>query len=92
MGLTSNEPPKYSRLIELASSVTEPLQIDAISYASPGWIQMIGDWNPIKVLAEFISKWRAENTKREANRFKQQFPVSQKVVKQRGVGQGSYCV
>ena len=70
MGLTSNEPPKYSRLIELASSVTEPLQIDAISYASPGWIQMIGDWNPIKVLAEFISKWRAENTKREASRFK----------------------
>jgi len=72
MGVIGNEPPKYSRLIALASSVTEPLQIDAISYASPGWIQMIGDWNPLKVLADFISKWRAENTKREANRFKVQ--------------------
>jgi hypothetical protein len=31
---------------------------------------MIGDWNPLKVLADFISKWRAENTKRDANRLR----------------------
>jgi len=48
------------------------LRMDAISYASPGWIQMVGNWNPLKVLADFISKWRAENTKREANRIKSQ--------------------
>ena len=72
MGSIGTEPPKYSRLIELISSVTEPLQIDAISYASPGWIQMIGNWNPLKVLADLLSKWRAENTKREANRLKAQ--------------------
>lgn len=61
-------PTSYSRLIELTESVREPLQIDAISYSSPGWIQMIGDWNPLKILADFVTKWRAENTKREANR------------------------
>jgi len=64
--------PPYSKLIELSNSIVSPLRVDAISYASPGWIQLIGDWNPIKVLADFISKWRAENTKREANRLKAQ--------------------
>lgn len=70
MGFTGVPPPDFSRLLELTRSVVEPLQIDAISYASPGWIQMIGDWNPLKVIADMISKWRAENTKREANRMK----------------------
>jgi hypothetical protein len=26
--------------------------------------------NPLKVLSEFITKWRSENTKREANKMK----------------------
>ncbi len=70
MGVIASEPPGYSKLIDLANSVSEPLTIDAISYASPGWIQMIGDWNPLKVLADFISNWRSENTVREDNRRK----------------------
>lgn len=64
--------PPYSKLIELSNAIVVPLQVDAISYASPGWVQLIGNWNPIKVLADFVSKWRAENTKREANRLKAQ--------------------
>jgi hypothetical protein len=63
-------PPSFERVIELTRSVSQPLAVDAISYASPGWIQLIGDWNPLKVLSEFITKWRAENTKRDANRMK----------------------
>lgn len=62
----------YSSLIELSNSVAKPLHVDAIAYASPGWIQLIGSWNPLKVLADFVSKWRAENTKREANVLKAQ--------------------
>lgn len=70
MGTFGTQPPAYERLLDLTRSVSQPLQIDAISYASPGWIQLIGDWNPLKVLSEFITKWRAENTKRDANRMK----------------------
>jgi hypothetical protein len=41
------------------------LAIDAVRLESPGWIQIIGHLNPLKVIADFISKWRAENTKRK---------------------------
>ncbi len=41
-----------------------PLDIDGIKLESPGWVQVIGNLNPLKVIADFISKWRAENTKR----------------------------
>jgi hypothetical protein len=70
MGTFGVQPPSYEKLLELTRSVSQPLEIDSISYASPGWIQLIGDWNPLKVLSEFVTKWRAENTKREANRMK----------------------
>jgi hypothetical protein len=41
-----------------------PLAIDAIRIESPGWVQLFGSLNPLKVVADFISRWRAENTKR----------------------------
>jgi hypothetical protein len=72
MGTFGVQPPPYEKLLELTRSVSQPLLVDAISYASPGWIQLIGDWNPLKVLSEFITKWRAENTKRDANVMKYQ--------------------
>jgi hypothetical protein len=40
------------------------LSIDGIKLESPGWVQVIGNLNPLKVIADFISKWRSENTKR----------------------------
>jgi hypothetical protein len=70
MGVVGTPPPPFEKIIELTRSVSQPLIVDAISYASPGWIQLIGDWNPLKILSEFITKWRAENTKRDANRMK----------------------
>jgi hypothetical protein len=69
MGVFRTQPPSFERVLELTRSVSQPLVVDAISYASPGWIQLIGDWNPLKVLADFVTKWRAENTKRDANRM-----------------------
>jgi hypothetical protein len=54
-------------VIESALEVHKtPMFIDKILVESPGWIQMIGNLNPLKVIADFISKWRAENTKRES--------------------------
>jgi uncharacterized membrane protein len=38
--------------------------IDAVSIASPGWIQLVGQLNPLKTIADFITGFRAENTKR----------------------------
>jgi hypothetical protein len=71
-GTSGSDVPPYSKLIELSNAIVMPLQVDAISYASPGWIQLIGNLNPLKVIADFVSKWRAENTKREANWVKAQ--------------------
>ena len=70
MGFIGTPPPSFEKVIDLTRSVSQPLTVDAISYASPGWIQLLGDWNPLKVLSDFITKWRAENTKRDANRMK----------------------
>ena len=56
MGSFGTPPPPFEKIIELTRSVSQPLVVDAISYASPGWIQLIGDWNPLKVLSEFITK------------------------------------
>lgn len=43
-----------------------PLAIDAVRIESPGWLQVVGNLNPLKVIADFVSKWRAENTRRLA--------------------------
>jgi hypothetical protein len=40
------------------------LAVDTIHIGSPGWIQVLGSLNPLKVVADFVSSWRAENTKR----------------------------
>jgi hypothetical protein len=62
----------YSQLIEVCNSLVVPLTIDAIAYESPGWVQLIGALNPLKVIADFISRLRAENTKREQFRLSAQ--------------------
>jgi len=53
-------------LIE-AQGNTNDLRILRMQIASPGWIEVIGNLNPLKVLAEFISTWRHENTMRMQN-------------------------
>lgn len=54
-GSAGTDVPPYSKLIELANTLVAPLHVDAITYASPGWIQLIGNWNPLKVLADSVS-------------------------------------
>jgi hypothetical protein len=53
-----------STVIAAVEPLLLPLGIDALRLESPGWVQVLGNWNPLKVMADFISKWRAENTKR----------------------------
>jgi len=52
------------RVLAGIQPLVSSLDIDAIKLQSPGWLQVIGNLNPLKVIADFISKWRAENTKR----------------------------
>lgn len=54
----------FSDVILAVQPFLTPLTVDAIRVESPGWLQVIGNLNPLKVAADFISKWRSENTKR----------------------------
>lgn len=49
------------------------LIVDKIRYASPGWMELIGSLNPLKVIADIIRDWRKENTERL--RINQQFQL-----------------
>ena len=54
----------FSRVVAGVQPFVSPLGVDAIRLQSPGWLQIVGNLNPLKVIADFISKWRTENTKR----------------------------
>lgn len=54
----TGKPYELMRLNSLA------LRIKRINIASPGFLEIFGNLNPLKVIADFISKYRAENTKR----------------------------
>lgn len=49
---------------------SDELSIKRININSPGLLELFGHLNPIKVISEFITKWRHENTIRERDRSK----------------------
>jgi hypothetical protein len=60
------EPPEpLVRALAAVRPFVSALELDGIRMESPGWIQVLGHLNPLKTIADFISKWRAENTKRK---------------------------
>lgn len=59
----------FEALIALSKHFAPALCVRRISYASPGWLDVIGGWNPLKVIADAISEWRRQNTEREKNRL-----------------------
>ncbi|HKQ06136.1 MAG TPA: hypothetical protein VJ464_13455 [Blastocatellia bacterium] len=52
-------------LKSIAQGYTTDLYINSIEYSSPGWIEVIGNLNPLKILADVITSWRRENTERK---------------------------
>lgn len=54
--------PPIEALVSLSRSLLPALSIQRIQYASPGWIELIGAWNPLKVLTDAIDNWRKQNT------------------------------
>src|ERR1017187_7191150 len=54
----------FEEILQSVSSFSCPLIVGGIKISSPGWIELIGNLNPLKVASDFITKYRAENTKR----------------------------
>jgi len=44
--------------------VPPPLMMGTVRISSPGIAEVVGSLNPLKVIADFITNYRAENTKR----------------------------
>lgn len=57
------EPP--DEVIEASLSITSHLLLGRIDYASPGIAEIIGSWNPLKIVADLVTNWRKENTERQ---------------------------
>ena len=51
----------------LSTRLTSDIYIQSLHFMSPGWAKMIGSWNPLKIIADFITSWRRENTERDKN-------------------------
>src|SRR5439155_26672498 len=51
-------------LRHLGDPSTPQLLAKSLHHESPGWVEVLGAWNPLKVIADFMSQWRAENSAR----------------------------
>lgn len=60
----------FNSIVNSAINRTSTLKIKCIKINSPGLIEFIGNLNPLKVIADFITSWRHENTLREDNKNK----------------------
>lgn len=60
------------RLSLIALRHTGDLYVSAIYYGSPGWIDLIGALNPLKTIADFITRWRELNLQGERDRVSQE--------------------
>lgn len=59
------QPENFDSLIAVAARYTGSLHVVSISFASPGWVELIGSLNPLKVLADAIVEWRKQNVEKE---------------------------
>jgi hypothetical protein len=48
--------PSFGVLVSIARRFTDDLSIGSVSYASPGWVEVIGSWNPLKVIADAFNQ------------------------------------
>jgi hypothetical protein len=62
--------PLFNSIIQAALRKTYQLELMRIEICSPGFVELIGNINPLKVIADFITNWRKENTIRDSNNMK----------------------
>jgi hypothetical protein len=58
---------RFELLAKTAELYTGPVLLSSISYSSPGWIEVVASWNPLKVIADLIIECKRQNTEREKN-------------------------
>lgn len=51
-------------LVARADVLYGDLDLHAVEYASPGWLEVIGSLNPLETVRRFVTDWRAENSQR----------------------------
>jgi hypothetical protein len=51
-------------LVARADVLYGDLDLHAVEYASPGWVEVFGSLNPLEVVRRFVTDWRAENSQR----------------------------
>jgi len=56
--------PIVRRLTREVQATTRQLNLLRVEYASPGFFEVIGNLNPLKLLADAVRDWRRENTAR----------------------------
>jgi hypothetical protein len=61
------QPYDFESLSTIAVRYTGPLHIHGISFASHDWVDLLGNLNPLKVIADAIAEWRRQNIERERN-------------------------
>lgn len=59
--------PPIQSLVPVVRELSGRLILASVSYGSPGWIEMLGSLNPLKVIADVIKDWREQNTTRMQN-------------------------
>jgi len=55
-----------SQLVSISNRHIGDLILKRIHLGSPGWIDIIGSWNPLKVIADAIVEWRKLNTEQDS--------------------------
>ena len=58
---------EFAHVMRMIRARVHELRLHRIHIASPGFVELIGSLNPIKIMADFITDWRKENTQRQKN-------------------------
>ena len=60
----------YDDIIRAAARRKSQLVVNEVHFGSPGFLEFIGNLNPLKVTLDFISAYRHENTLREEQKLR----------------------
>ncbi len=58
---------QFKSIIRYSEDISIPIKLNSVVIHSPGIVELIGNLNPLKIIADFITAWRHENTIREDN-------------------------
>jgi len=68
---------EFSDLILLAEQYTGALHLWNLRYSSPGFVEVLASFNPLKLIADFIIEWRKQNIEKERVHLEHQAKIAQ---------------